>query len=212
MDNSAVASGRAELLGSRAGESAGQWGVRSRREVSVGTWMRALIRDDPLLALTLVGVVSGICLGLILSAVLPGSGDGSAVREVTVKLVSFPGKMFLNLLKMMVLPLISGSMIAGVCALQSAGANTGKLARVALGYFAVTTVLAVVIGITIVSIFQPGMRPCSCLPCLAPARAVTSVLAALILLGVTIVSIFQPQACAPHHLIAFTISHQSLIA
>ena len=64
--------------------------------------------------------------------------------------------MFLNLLKMMVLPLIAGSMIAGVCALRSAGANTARLARVALGYFAVTTIIAVVIGLLVVNIFQPG--------------------------------------------------------
>lgn len=67
-----------------------------------------------------------------------------------------PGRMFLNLLKMMVLPLISGSMIAGVCALKSAGANTGKLARVAFSYFAVTTLLAVVIGLLVVNVVQPG--------------------------------------------------------
>jgi len=78
------------------------------------------------------------------------------MRETVVKLVSFPGKMFLNLLKMMVLPLISGSMIAGVCSLQAAGANTGKLARVALSYFAGTTLIAVFIGLVVVNVIQPG--------------------------------------------------------
>ena len=118
--------------------------------------VQAAIHEDPLLVLTLVGVAVGVMLGLLLSAVLPGSDDPTGMRKTIVKLISFPGKMFLNLLKMMVLPLISGSMIAGVCALQSAGTNTGKLARVTLSYFAGTTLIAVILGLLVVNVVQPG--------------------------------------------------------
>jgi hypothetical protein len=108
-------------------------------------------------ALTLLGVFVGLIFGLLLTAVLPGAEDTTGTRKTIVKLVSFPGKMFLNLLKMMVVPLISGSMIAGVCALQSAGANTGKLARVTFSFFAATTLIAVFIGLVVVNVIQPGL-------------------------------------------------------
>jgi hypothetical protein len=134
------------------------------RAGGVGGRCVGFAHEDPLLALTLLGVVVGLCLGLLLAAVLPGAADTTGMRETIVKLISFPGKLFLNLLKMMVLPLISGSMIAGVCALQSAGANTGKLAKITLSYFAATTIIAVVIGLVVVNVIQPGacMRACVC--------------------------------------------------
>lgn len=151
------ASGNAELLGGEGEEEEEASGIRgTATRVGVCARLVHFAREDPLLALTLLGVVIGLCFGILLSAVLPGSKDTTGMRETVVKLVSFPGKMFLNLLKMMVLPLISGSMIAGVCSLQAAGANTGKLARVALSYFGGTTLIAVIIGLLVVNIVQPG--------------------------------------------------------
>jgi len=114
------------------------------------------IHEDPLLAYTLLGVACGMCLGIFLSAALPGKEDESGTRKVVVTLVSLPGKMFLNLLKMMVLPLVFGSMISGVCSLKAAGANVGKMANITLTYFAATTIIAVVIGLVVVNVFQPG--------------------------------------------------------
>jgi len=63
----------------------------------------------------------------------------------------------MRLLQMMVLPLIAGSMISGVCSLSASGAQSGKLARMTLAYYAGTTVIAVVLGIILVNVVQPGV-------------------------------------------------------
>ncbi len=149
----------AEAEGEREGEDVGLVCPAHAAAGREGTAARcvALAHEDPLLALTLLGVFVGLIFGLLLTAVLPGAEDTTGTRKTIVKLVSFPGKMFLNLLKMMVVPLISGSMIAGVCALQSAGANTGKLARVTFSFFAATTLIAVFIGLVVVNVIQPGL-------------------------------------------------------
>jgi L-cystine uptake protein TcyP (sodium:dicarboxylate symporter family) len=149
-----------EAEGEREGEEVGLVSpAHAAADREGGSAMRcvAFAHEDPLLALTLLGVVVGLVFGLLLTAVLPGVEDTTGTRKTIVKLVSFPGKMFLNLLKMMVVPLISGSMIAGVCALQSAGANTGKLARVTFSFFAATTLIAVFIGLVVVNVIQPGV-------------------------------------------------------
>lgn len=148
----------AEAEGEREGEDVGLVSPAHAAADRVGpARCVALAHEDPLLALTLLGVFVGLVFGLMLTAVLPGAEDTTGTRKTIVKLVSFPGKMFLNLLKMMVVPLISGSMIAGVCALQSAGANTGKLARVTFSFFAATTLIAVFIGLVVVNVIQPGV-------------------------------------------------------
>ena len=63
-----------------------------------------------LLVLTLVGVVLGVIVGIAANAASPA--------RLTVTFLGFPGEILMRLLQMMVLPLIAGSMIAGVCSLQ----------------------------------------------------------------------------------------------
>jgi len=96
-----------------------------------------------------VGVVLGVIVGI--------SANAAAPARLTVTFLGFPGEILMRLLQMMVLPLIAGSMIAGVCSLQAAGANSGKLAKITLGYYMGSTVIAVVMGIALVNIIQPGV-------------------------------------------------------
>lgn len=70
--------------------------------------------------------------------------------------VSWIGKLFINLLKLIVLPLI-------FCALVSAIASIGGMQRLGsigfytLGYVLVSVSIAVVIGLTLLNVFQPGI-------------------------------------------------------
>ncbi|GIM07073.1 hypothetical protein Vretimale_11306 [Volvox reticuliferus] len=57
-------------------------------------------------------------------------------------------------LKMLVLPLITASVMAGVCALRQSTADMGKVARYTLLYYFTTTMGAVVLGIVIVNIIK----------------------------------------------------------
>ncbi len=69
--------------------------------------------------------------------------------------ISFLGTMFLNALKMVVVPLIMASMIVGVASLG----NVGKLGRTAgktILYYLVTTGVSVFIGLVVVNLFRPG--------------------------------------------------------
>lgn len=57
-------------------------------------------------------------------------------------------------------------MVAGVCALRgSAGAGVGRVARATLAYYTATTAAAVLLGVLLVVVLQPGAA-CSVLGCL----------------------------------------------
>ena len=115
----------------------------------IGARIRHFVRSEPLLFFTLIGVILGLCLGTALSS----------APSWLLEILGFPGMVFLRLLKMLVLPLIAGSIIAGVCSIAkdgSGGSRAGKLAATALGLYALTMVIAVVTGIVYVSILRPG--------------------------------------------------------
>ncbi|XP_060797615.1 excitatory amino acid transporter 1-like isoform X2 [Neoarius graeffei] len=95
---------------------------------------------------TVGAVVGGIILGF---AVRP---QNLSLREI--KYLSFPGELLMRMLQMMVLPLIVSSLVTGVSYLDSKA--TGKMGVRATVYYIVTTLIAVFIGIVMVSIIRPG--------------------------------------------------------
>jgi Na+/H+-dicarboxylate symporter len=98
------------------------------------------------------GVAAGLAGGGALRAAAGGPWTGPAAD-----LLGFPGELMLRLLKMLVLPLVAGSMVAGVCALRgAAGAGVGRVARATLAYYAATTAAAVGLGVALVELVQPG--------------------------------------------------------
>lgn len=71
------------------------------------------------------------------------------------KFLKFFGDLFLQLLKLLVLPLVVTSMISGIGGLGDIR-GIGRMGRVTLLYFAVTTMIAVLIGLVLVVTIQPG--------------------------------------------------------
>ncbi len=69
---------------------------------------------------------------------------------------SFIGTLFLNALKMVIVPLIMASIISSMASLNQ-GDNLGRLGLKTLGYYATTSLIAILIGLTIVNITQPGI-------------------------------------------------------
>ena len=59
-------------------------------------------------------------------------------------------------LKMLVLPLVAGCMVASVCALGEAGSGMGRTAAWTLGIFFATTCIAALLGVTLAAAFHPG--------------------------------------------------------
>jgi len=67
------------------------------------------------------------------------------------------GTMFINLLKMLIVPLILASVITGVASLGT-GPDLGRLGGKTLSFYVITTLLAVLIALTLVNVIEPGIR------------------------------------------------------
>uniref|UniRef100_A0A914WKV3 Amino acid transporter n=1 Tax=Plectus sambesii TaxID=2011161 RepID=A0A914WKV3_9BILA len=107
-----------------------------------------LSSDNILLLLTVLGVITGISLGVTL-----WNPDGGWSKRELIYL-AFPGELFVRMLKMLILPLIISSIVSSLACLDSSTA--GKLGTVALIYYLTTTGIAVVIGIILAQTIQPG--------------------------------------------------------
>eukprot|EP01116_Phalansterium_solitarium_P004152 TRINITY_DN1504_c0_g2_i2.p1 TRINITY_DN1504_c0_g2~~TRINITY_DN1504_c0_g2_i2.p1 ORF type:complete len:479 (+),score=176.82 TRINITY_DN1504_c0_g2_i2:877-2313(+) len=115
--------------------------------------LKAQAGQHLLLILTIGGVVCGVIAGAIMQAVR------SSVSDTAITLVGFPGELLLRMLKMLVLPLISASVITGITSLSqgpNSAQSTKRIIIRMLVYFLGTTLLAVVLGIVLTSVIQPG--------------------------------------------------------
>ncbi|XP_013777991.1 excitatory amino acid transporter-like isoform X1 [Limulus polyphemus] len=99
-----------------------------------------------LLVLTVLGVFLGILIGFLARFAEYGKD--------AIMLVSFPGDILMRMLKMLILPLIISSMIAGLAQLDAK--SSGRMGSRALGYYFVTTMLAAILGIILVTAIHPG--------------------------------------------------------
>ncbi len=100
------------------------------------------MKQNGLLYLMITGIVLGIFSGWMY---------GSKMLAV-----EWIGEMFLDALKMLVVPLIISSMIVGIAGLGDIR-KVGKTGLIALGYFMMTTCMAVAIGLVMVNIIEPGV-------------------------------------------------------
>ena len=91
-------------------------------------------------------LIGGIILGVILGGLV-----GSFYPEIGIKL-GFLGTLFLNALKMIVLPLIVVSITLSIMKVG----NLGSLGLKTLLYYLITTGIAVFIGIVVVNVIHPG--------------------------------------------------------
>lgn len=100
------------------------------------------MKHNKLLYLMVAGIVLGIFSGWMY---------GSSMLAV-----EWIGEMFLDALKMLVVPLIISSMIVGIAGLGDVR-KVGKTGLIALMYFMLTTCIAVGIGLVMVNIIEPGV-------------------------------------------------------
>ena len=99
-----------------------------------------------------------IAIALVL-AVLAGfiTGKDMAVFGVSFySLYAFLGDLFLNALKMLIVPLIMSSIISGVASIGD-NKNLGRLGGKTLLYYMTTSLLAILLGLATVNILQPGI-------------------------------------------------------
>ena len=102
-----------------------------------------------------VGMAIGVGLGIAFHVgalgVIPEKGDYTGLLGV----FEFVADVFLRLLKMLIIPLIVTSMIVGMANMKDVG-RLGRIGGQTVGIYMVTTVVAVIIGLTLVNLIQPG--------------------------------------------------------
>jgi len=98
--------------------------------------------ENKLIIAILIGAVAGIISGCLF---------GSAMVSV-----AWIGDLFLDALKMMIVPLVVAAVISGVTSLGDIR-KLGKVGGATLIYYASTTAIAVLIGLVVVNLIQPGV-------------------------------------------------------
>jgi len=101
----------------------------------------------PILIAMLAGALTGYLLG-------PDASIGSFKLLTLFDLV---GTLFINLLKMLIVPLILSSVITGVAGLGS-GPDLGRLGGKTLVFYVTTTLIAVLVALALVNAIEPGVK------------------------------------------------------
>jgi Na+/H+-dicarboxylate symporter len=96
-------------------------------------------------------IIIGLVLGLIFGIVAAGAGLSEFVQDW----IGPFGVIFINALKLIAVPLVLASLIVGVASLS----DLSKLSRIGgktIGIYLATTTVALVIGLTLVNLIEPG--------------------------------------------------------
>ncbi|MGC6427280.1 MAG: dicarboxylate/amino acid:cation symporter [Akkermansiaceae bacterium] len=101
----------------------------------------------------LISLVVATVLGIILRETFPT--DHGLVTGV-VGLCTFLGKLFMGLLKMIIIPLVVSSVIAGIASLHGVK-GFGKMLGKTAGFYAMSSFLAICLGLMLVNFLEPGL-------------------------------------------------------
>lgn len=96
-----------------------------------------------------------IIIGLVLGLGWAIASSHLGLSEFTLDWIDPFGKIFINLLKMIAVPLVLFSIIKGVADLKDI-TKLGKVGLKTLGVYMLTTLFAISLGLVIVNVFKPG--------------------------------------------------------
>lgn len=122
--------------------------------LSLGQKIKRIIMNDLLMFLIILAVVIGFAVGIGINSSVQKLEEPSKTTVLVV--LGFLGELLMNMLKMLILPLIISSLIVGLAALDQQA--SGRLGGRTVGYYMGTTILAVILGIILVLIIQPGSK------------------------------------------------------
>ncbi|CAN9500844.1 unnamed protein product [Ophioblennius macclurei] len=100
-----------------------------------------------LLTLSVAAVLTGCTLGFMLR--------GTKLSTQAKIYFSFPGELLMRMLKMLILPLITSSLMSGLSSMESRACC--RMGVLTVTYYLWTTFMAVVVGIILVLIIKPGV-------------------------------------------------------
>nr|AAB88290.1 glutamate transporter 5B [Ambystoma tigrinum] len=112
----------------------------------VVTWLRNYWKKNGLLTLSMLSVITGCLIGFLLRAL--------ELSDQEKQYFSFPGELLMRMLKMLILPLITSSLMSGLATMDSK--VCGKMGLITITYYLWTTFLAVAVGIILVICIHPG--------------------------------------------------------
>lgn len=105
----------------------------------------------------LIGMAAGVVVGLLINESFPSLGPiGGWLGTIIGPMLGPVGKIFINLLKMLIVPLILASMIVGVANVGDIRKLGGIGARTFI-YYVVTTWASVLVGLILVNLIHPGV-------------------------------------------------------
>lgn len=86
-----------------------------------------------------------------------GDGELNGTGAGVVAFCEYIGKLFLQALKMIIVPLIFSSIVIGIAGLGRIE-GFGRLGLKTIGYYTLTSFFAIVIGLSMVNLFKPGLK------------------------------------------------------
>lgn len=100
-------------------------------------------------------ILLGTLLGVVLGLWFAQLGQGSSITQNGLYAAKLVGTLFIDLLRMVLIPLVFTSIVVGVANLRS-HQQMNRVWQVTLIFFVSTMVLAVVLGLTAANLLQPG--------------------------------------------------------
>ena len=97
-----------------------------------------------------------IAMGLAVVAGFATDVDSSLLGIPLMSAYAFVGTLFLNALKMIIVPLVMSSIICGISGI-GASAHLGRLGGKTISFYMVSSTLAIVLGLLLVNITTPGI-------------------------------------------------------
>ncbi|MDB4554699.1 dicarboxylate/amino acid:cation symporter, partial [Akkermansiaceae bacterium] len=101
----------------------------------------------------LISLALAVLLGLFIKTM--GLQDTTFFSWV-IEISGLVGKLFMNLLKMIIVPLVVSSVIAGIASLHGVK-GFGRLLGKTSGFYAMSSFLAIILGLSLVNLIQPGL-------------------------------------------------------
>ncbi len=98
----------------------------------------------------------GVAIGLPLNILAANGTIDPAIATTTATIASEVGRIFLRLLQMIVVPLVFSSLVTGVLGLGDPR-KLGRLGGRTVGYYLVTSMLAIITGLVLVNLIRPGV-------------------------------------------------------
>lgn len=92
-----------------------------------------------------LALLAGIALGICLIG-----------KDEVIPYFSVVGTLYVNMIKMIMVPLVLSSLVLGIASLDSVR-KLGKIGGIAVGVFLFTTAVAVLIGLVVSNVIRPGM-------------------------------------------------------